>query len=302
MNNLVAAAIVVVLIVALFVVVRYRANNSKLDQIISDLCRAWGVPDIPFNIQAAVREVMAGRRSGISEGEWCVMSGIEVVGQPSRTRLVHELPAPDKAAVDRHINDLFAEFGGTARIPPHLPEGRFVGSMSEIHPDIVHARITGHLRPIGGWLVAVPPQLVGHADPKRQTNQVSSKPAPSYRRGNGPSPAARTFFTLHDYETEVLERRRPGLPRDGRYWVALIEINDDDNDVNGFKLMFEVAATFDEAKEFTVEMERDYGTEPMRIMAFYEDEVSGWWTAKDSRGEYAILMIFHPTQLRDLFW
>ena len=153
--------LVVVVLGAVFIrfILRYRRATREE---ISELCREWDVPDVPFNMEAAVREVMAGTRLGIPrDGQWWTAIGVEIVGQPSLKRLLSENPAPNSEAVYAGISNIFDLFGGPAPDPPHIPESRFVGALTSIHPDIIIARITGRYRPIGAWVVAVPPKLIG---------------------------------------------------------------------------------------------------------------------------------------------
>jgi hypothetical protein len=141
---------------------RYRENQRIFGDFISDTCRELGVPDVPFDMKAAVREVLAGRRPGVlRDGQWWVASGLEHVGNPRRMRLLEECALPDEAAVVASIENLFDFHAGRSPLPPYLNEGRYVGGLLGVSLDVIHANITGRWRPIGGWLVAVPPRLIG---------------------------------------------------------------------------------------------------------------------------------------------
>jgi hypothetical protein len=211
---------------------------------------------------------------------------VEVVGDSSKTRLLHEDVLPNKESVDASINELFSMFGGTAVLPPHLPEGRFIGSMSNVHPDIVFARITGHLRPIGAWMVAVPPALIraGVADGNPNKSGTPTKLT---------DPITGPIIDPNEYQREVLNGSRPGLPRDGRYWVALIESNEVIS-----RLAFENPATYDEAQDYLFEFELRYSP-IQRITTFHVDDVAGVWTGAPGDKPIAMLAIFHPMQLND---
>ena len=161
-NNLVIyVALAIVVLVVLFAI-RISRSKRALSNVVSEWCREAGVPDRPLDLDATVRQVVAGKWPGIPrDGQWWIASGIEQIGDSSKTRLMREGTAPSIHAVHAEIEELFDEFGGAAHLPPHLAEGRFIGSMPSIHQDIIYARITGRLRPIGAWLVAVPPWVIG---------------------------------------------------------------------------------------------------------------------------------------------
>lgn len=138
-------------------------NNRAFDDAISDLCREAGVPDVPFDLQAAVRSILAGTWPNLpDDGSWWVATGIEVVGLParrSRTRLLFESTARDAEAVGFMTGELFATWGGPSAVNPNLAAKYFTGSFPG-QKDILYARVTGRMRPIGAWLVAVPPWLI----------------------------------------------------------------------------------------------------------------------------------------------
>lgn len=164
MDSIIVFAVVVAVLVtgAAVFAIRYTKFNRTAGDHLSKMCHELGIPDFPFDRDAAVRQVLAGTRPSIPrDGQWWVAMGIEQVGYPSRTRLVREDAAPDIGAVHEGIAALFNRFGGAAVAPPHLPESRIVAPMSHIHRDIILARITGHDRPFGAWLVAVPPTIFG---------------------------------------------------------------------------------------------------------------------------------------------
>jgi hypothetical protein len=86
--------------------------------------------------------------------------GLGQAGYPSRTRLIKETTAQNEQEIYAQIERMFQESGGRDPVTPNLAESRFVGSMNGVHPDIVYARITGRMRPIETWLVAVPPSVI----------------------------------------------------------------------------------------------------------------------------------------------
>jgi hypothetical protein len=163
MNNTALIIIaVVILVVVVLVANRIKGNQQEMRKVVSNWCREAGMPDAPFDITAAVRDVMSGKRPGIPrDGQWWIAMGIEQIGDSSRTRLLDEEAVPNRNAVDARMGNLFDMFGGTALMPPHLAEGRFVGQLPGVHEDVVFVRITGRQRPLGGWMVAVPPWLIG---------------------------------------------------------------------------------------------------------------------------------------------
>jgi hypothetical protein len=141
---------------------RAKENNAAFGTVVTELCREWSVPDAPFDVKAAVREVAAGVRPGVPrDGQWWFAAGIEQVGASERTRLLVEDTAPDINAAMGLIEAWFSQFRGKALARPHLPESSWHGRMTDVHRDILYARITGKQRPIGGWAVAVPPHVIG---------------------------------------------------------------------------------------------------------------------------------------------
>jgi hypothetical protein len=137
-----------------------RRNDQDIDHLVAEWCRVQGVPNVSFDLDRAIRDALAGIRPDVPrDGQWWIAVGTEGVGRPSLMRLMDETVAPDRAEVMAGIDRLFAQFGGRAVLPPSLPEGRFLGTWPG-EPDIVYARITGRLRPLGAWAVAVPPWLI----------------------------------------------------------------------------------------------------------------------------------------------
>src|SRR5688572_24357621 len=144
MNSTIIVIAVVALIVVVLIATRIKGNKQEMGKVFSNWCREAGMPDIPFDINAAVRDVMAGKRPGIPrDGQWWSAAGIEQIGDSSRTRLLVEEAVPNIDAVHTAKDNLFAMFGGTALMPPHLAEGRFVGPLHGVHEDVLFVRITG---------------------------------------------------------------------------------------------------------------------------------------------------------------
>lgn len=162
MDNPIVYIVLVVLVLGAVIAVRVVRSHRAMDTALSEWCRDQGVPDIPFDLTTAARQVVAGTRPGIPrDGQWWVAMGIEQVGRPSATRLLDEDVEPNEDAVYDTIALLFDHHGGSATNFPHLAESHFVGRLTSVHGDIILARITGHHRPIGGWMVAVPPWSIG---------------------------------------------------------------------------------------------------------------------------------------------
>ena len=153
--------LVILAVGVVFAVLHARANRSVSGGW-SEWCRHHGVPDVPFDYTAAAREVVAGTRPGIPrDGQWWVAHGIEQVGRRSMTRLFDENALPDLDTVHGVISNVFGDHRRTAEEGRHFADSHVVTTMPSVHRDIIVARITGRYRPIGGWLVAVPPRLIG---------------------------------------------------------------------------------------------------------------------------------------------
>lgn len=166
MNNAVLVVLIVLFLLVLWFLFRVSRNKQAMNDVISQICEAEGVPDVPFDPQATVRQVLSGTRPGFPRGgQWWVASGIEMVGNSGQTRLVEETTLPNRAAVHEYIEEFFAPHAGPALNPPHLAEGRFIGKLMGQPNEVIYARTTGRLRPIGAWVVAVPPELI---DSKRR--------------------------------------------------------------------------------------------------------------------------------------
>jgi hypothetical protein len=141
---------------------RMKENNAAFGSVVTEICQEEGVPDVPFDLNAAVKQVVAGTWPGVPrDGHWWVAGGLEQIGKSDRTRLLVEDQAVGLADAERLVVAWFAPHRGAGQLPPHLPEGRWSGRMKNIHGDILHFRITGRMRPLGGWAVAVPPHVIG---------------------------------------------------------------------------------------------------------------------------------------------
>jgi hypothetical protein len=108
-----------------------------------------------------------------------------------------------------------------------------------------------------------------------------------------PEPRMGIRIDIPDYQMEIAQLTRPGLPRDGRYWVAMVETNED-----VARLIWEEAATYHEAKNHLKEFEKTYGKKPLNLAEVRIDNVNGVWYAKPRGRPYAVLMIFHPITLK----
>lgn len=166
MNSTVLVVLIVLALLVMWFLFRMSRNKRTIKDVISQICEAEGVPDIPFDPPTAVRQVLSGTRANLPrDGQWWVANGVEMIGNSGLTRLIEETTLPNRVAVHEYIEDFFAPHAGPAISPPHLAEGRFVGNMMGQPGDVIQARTTGRLRPIGAWVVAVPPGLI---DSKRR--------------------------------------------------------------------------------------------------------------------------------------
>ena len=103
----------IILLIAIFFLNRFRTNNRAVDDHIGDICREMGIPNRPFDLEAAVREVESGTRPGIPrDGQWWMALGLGQVGHPSRTRLIEETTAQNERQVYEQIARMFEQFGG----------------------------------------------------------------------------------------------------------------------------------------------------------------------------------------------
>lgn len=161
MNNSVLVVVIVLVLLVVWFLFRMSRNKRAIKDVISQICEVEGVPDIPFEPSTAVRQVLSGTRPGLPrDGQWWVASGVEMIGNSGLTRLFEETTLPNRVAVHEYIEDFFAPHAGSAINPPHLAEGRFIGNMMDQPSEVIYARTTGRLRPIGAWVVAVPPGLI----------------------------------------------------------------------------------------------------------------------------------------------
>src|SRR5215218_4809078 len=94
MNNTVIIIAVVILVVVVLVanrINRLKDNKQEFRKVFANWCREAGMPDVPFDINAAVRDVVSGKRPGSPhDGQWWVAMGIELIGDSSLTRLLVE--------------------------------------------------------------------------------------------------------------------------------------------------------------------------------------------------------------------
>jgi hypothetical protein len=152
-------AVGVVVLVPAVVVVRLGIYSRAVAKGLADLCHKLEVPNVPFDRDDAVRQVLAGTRPGLPrDGQWWVARGLGQTGQPARTRLVAEEAAPTLGAVQAKVSAMFAQFAGDA---PAQSGDHLLGPIVDVHRGVLIARTTGIVRPLEGWLVAVPPDLIG---------------------------------------------------------------------------------------------------------------------------------------------
>jgi hypothetical protein len=108
-----------------------------------------------------------------------------------------------------------------------------------------------------------------------------------------PEPRMGITIDMNDYQMQVANGSRPGLPHDGRYWAAMIESNGEVD-----RLIWEQPATYQEVKMLLKDFERTYGKKPKNISEARVDDMNGVWYAEPRGKPYAILTIIHPIQLQ----
>ena len=156
--------IIGVLLVVVLVIVLLSggksANSRDVRVFVADWCRDAGVPNVSFDLDAYVRQVVQGRSdTRLLPGQYWVIEGIEVIDDPSLTRKL--VASPEYPAdLQPRIAEMFRVFGGNSILPPHSPETRFIGDFPGAHEDVIYARMTGRMRPLGGWIVAIPASLI----------------------------------------------------------------------------------------------------------------------------------------------
>ena len=106
-----------------------------------------------------------------------------------------------------------------------------------------------------------------------------------------PEPQMGMFINAADYQVEI--GSRPGIPQDGRYFVALIESNGEVD-----RLVWEQPATYQEAKALIKDFEKTYGKKAKRVNEARIDDVAGLWAIEPRGKPFAMLSVFHPIQLR----
>jgi hypothetical protein len=160
MEVVVAVAVVLLLLLIISGARRSANANQQGRDVISDICVSAGVPDIPVDLNTYTRAIIRGERKVPLNGYWWVAQGVEQVGVPDKTRMLREWSVPTERDVREIIAAMAAEWGGRALAPPHLNEGFFLGKMPSMPKEVIYARMTGKYRPIGGWVVAVPPEII----------------------------------------------------------------------------------------------------------------------------------------------
>ncbi len=161
MSEGVLGIVAVVAIVAVILIRRWMATARAVSTLVAEVCSAHGAPDLQFHLTPYLEAVTKGHHPDVVPGQWWIAQGLEQVGSPKRARLLKEWTTPSERDVHRAISDMLSVWGGPAILPPHLAEGFFQGGVPGQPKEIVYARVTGRYRPIGGWTVAVPPNLVG---------------------------------------------------------------------------------------------------------------------------------------------
>lgn len=154
------ALVVVFVILVFWFFYRSRKHNRQLDFDVAQLCRDYNAPNTEFDLDAAISQVMLGTRPGLVDGRWWVATGIEQVADRTYTRVLREYFVDAERDVEAAIDELFSVHGENVNDSPVMNEGQYAGSLAGHDGGIVHARVTGKWRPIGGWLVAIPPWLV----------------------------------------------------------------------------------------------------------------------------------------------
>jgi hypothetical protein len=106
-------------------------------------------------------------------------------------------------------------------------------------------------------------------------------------------PRMGVLIDMQEYQMQVADGSRPGLPHDGRYWAAMIETNGEVD-----RLVWEQPATYQEAKNLLRDFERTYGKKPRLATSARIDDVAGLWYVEPKGKPDAMLMITHPIQLQ----
>jgi hypothetical protein len=101
------------------------------------------------------------------------------------------------------------------------------------------------------------------------------------------------LIDMNEYQMEIASGTRPGLPHDGRFWVALIE-----TDGRIARLVWEQAATYHEVKNHLRDFERTYGKKPKLASSVRIDDVAGVWYVEPQGRPDAVLSVTHPVALR----
>jgi hypothetical protein len=98
---------------------------------------------------------------------------------------------------------------------------------------------------------------------------------------------------MDDYQMQIDNGSRPGIPHDGRYFASMIE-----TDGKTTRLVWEQPATYQEAKNLLRDFERTYGKKPKLATSARIDEVAGLWYVEPKGRPDAILIITHPVMLQ----
>jgi hypothetical protein len=101
------------------------------------------------------------------------------------------------------------------------------------------------------------------------------------------------LIDMQDYQMQIADGSRPGLPHDGRYWAAMIE-----TDGKVSRLVWEQPATYQEAKTLLKDFERTYGKKPKLASSVRIDDIAGTWYAEPKGMPNAMLSITHPVALK----
>jgi hypothetical protein len=108
-----------------------------------------------------------------------------------------------------------------------------------------------------------------------------------------PEPKMGLLIDFDDHQRQVFGGSQPGLPMDGRYWVAQAESNGELS-----RLIWEHPATYYEAKALISQFGKTYRKKPRNASQVRIDDVNGLWYIEPRGKPYAMLLVVHPVTLR----
>jgi hypothetical protein len=94
---------------------------------------------------------------------------------------VFEEAEPDRESVHDAVAAWFETFGQDVA-DPRFRLDSVIMPMARTHPDVVFARVAGRFRPLEGWMVAVPPHLIGVEQEQREADRCAAELSERLRR------------------------------------------------------------------------------------------------------------------------